>query len=91
MGIFAFWAKTNRHSLSKGTFLHIEIPKLPEESSRFFVIQAQGHPFVIETPDNQCVFVSSEKHVREIDTAAHNALSLHAASKQVEFIPPQFI
>lgn len=91
MEIFACWAKTNRQSLSKSTFpSHWNFPRLPrrEEGSRFLLLlQAQGHPFVIETPDNRCVFVSSEKHIREIDTASPNALSLYGASAQVRIYP----
>lgn len=45
--------------------------------------QAMGQPFEVFAPDNRYVFVSSTKHISEIDSAPDTVLSLQAASKQV--------
>ncbi|KAL1983251.1 hypothetical protein VTN96DRAFT_349 [Rasamsonia emersonii] len=43
---------------------------------------AKGQPFEILTPDTRYIFVSSQKHIREIDSAPYTVLSLQAASRQ---------
>ncbi|KAI0502862.1 cytochrome P450 [Xylaria bambusicola] len=45
--------------------------------------KANGQPFEVLTPDNRCVFVTSAKHIKELDTAPDTVLSLQAASKQM--------
>ncbi|OTA90309.1 hypothetical protein M434DRAFT_390630, partial [Hypoxylon sp. CO27-5] len=45
--------------------------------------QAKGEPFEVLAPDTRYVFVSSEKHINELDTAPDTVLSLQAASKQM--------
>ncbi|KAI2470639.1 cytochrome P450 [Annulohypoxylon bovei var. microspora] len=44
---------------------------------------AKGEPFEVLAPDTRYVFVSSEKHINELDTAPDTVLSLQAASKQM--------
>ncbi|KAI1121769.1 cytochrome P450 [Nemania abortiva] len=44
---------------------------------------AHNEPFEIFAPDNRYVFVSSEKHIKEVDSAPDTVLSLQAASKQM--------
>ncbi|KAL1962096.1 hypothetical protein VTN77DRAFT_563 [Rasamsonia byssochlamydoides] len=44
---------------------------------------AKGQPFEIFAPDNRYVFVSSTKHIKEVDSAPDTVLSLQAASKQI--------
>ncbi|KAG8158165.1 hypothetical protein KVR01_011926 [Diaporthe batatas] len=45
--------------------------------------KANGDPFEINAPDNRYIFVSSPKHIKELDSAPESVLSLHAASKQL--------
>ncbi|KAI7779164.1 hypothetical protein LA080_001236 [Diaporthe eres] len=45
--------------------------------------KADGNPFEINAPDNRYVFVSSTKHIKELDSAPDTVLSLQAASKQM--------
>ncbi|KAI0409850.1 cytochrome P450 [Xylaria palmicola] len=45
--------------------------------------KSNGGPFEILAPDSRYIFVSSPKHIREVDTAADDVLSLHAASNQM--------
>ncbi|CAH0025296.1 unnamed protein product, partial [Clonostachys rhizophaga] len=40
-------------------------------------------PFEVLAPDNRYVFISSPKHIKELDTAPDTVLSLQAASKQM--------
>ena len=44
---------------------------------------SNGKPYEILAPDTRYVFVSSPKHIRELDVAPDTMLSLQAASKQV--------
>lgn len=46
--------------------------------------QAQGQPFSLSSPDAKFVFISSPAHLKEINRAHDDELSLHAASKQVQ-------
>ncbi|KAH8688014.1 cytochrome P450 [Tricladium varicosporioides] len=45
--------------------------------------KANGGSFEVFAPDNRYVFVSSIKHIKELDTAPDTVLSLQAASKQM--------
>jgi hypothetical protein len=45
--------------------------------------QSHGQPFEVFAPDNRYVFVSSPKHIKELDKAPDTVLSLQAASKQM--------
>ncbi|TRX87807.1 hypothetical protein FHL15_011300 [Xylaria flabelliformis] len=45
--------------------------------------QANGQPFEVLAPDNRYVFVTSAKHIKEVDSAPDTVLSLQAASKQM--------
>ncbi|TGO61264.1 hypothetical protein BOTNAR_0131g00100 [Botryotinia narcissicola] len=45
--------------------------------------KANGEPFEILAPDNRYVFVSSQKHIGELNNAPDTVLSLQAASKQM--------
>ncbi|KAI1822652.1 cytochrome P450 [Xylaria intraflava] len=45
--------------------------------------RANGQPFEVLAPDNRYVFVTTEKHIKEIDSAPDTVLSLQAASKQM--------
>ncbi|EHK99466.1 hypothetical protein M7I_4623 [Glarea lozoyensis 74030] len=45
--------------------------------------KAGGKPFEVLAPDNRYVFVSSLKHIKELDSAPDTVLSLQAASKQM--------
>ncbi|KAL8786220.1 MAG: hypothetical protein Q9213_002909 [Squamulea squamosa] len=44
---------------------------------------AHGEPFVIPTPSNRHILVSSEKDVKELSEAPVDQLSLHAVAKEV--------
>ncbi|KAF7506029.1 hypothetical protein GJ744_012276 [Endocarpon pusillum] len=44
---------------------------------------ARGSPFEVFAPDNRYVFVSSSKHIKEIDSASPEILSLFTATKQM--------
>ncbi|RYP36696.1 hypothetical protein DL767_003258 [Monosporascus sp. MG133] len=44
---------------------------------------ASGQPYEVQTPDTRYVFVSSPKHIEEIDQAPDSVLSLQAASKHM--------
>ncbi|KAL8778241.1 MAG: hypothetical protein Q9194_002113 [Teloschistes cf. exilis] len=48
--------------------------------------QAQGAPFEIFVPENRYLFVSSAKHINEVDTAPDSVLSLQAAAKQACYV-----
>ncbi len=50
--------------------------------------QSNGHPFEVLAPDSRYVFVSSPEHIKEVETAPENVLSLYAASQQV--LQPQY-
>jgi cytochrome P450 len=45
--------------------------------------ESKGRPFEVFAPDNRYVFVSSQKHIKELDSAPDTVLSLQAASKQM--------
>ncbi|KAH7310888.1 cytochrome P450 [Stachybotrys elegans] len=45
--------------------------------------KSNGQPYEVYAPDNRYVFVSSPKHIKELDTAPDTVLSLQAASKQM--------
>ncbi|KAL3462038.1 cytochrome P450 [Aspergillus heterothallicus] len=45
--------------------------------------QSHNEPFEVLAPDSRYVFISSEKHVRELDAAPDTVLSLQAASRQM--------
>ncbi|RYP07681.1 hypothetical protein DL764_002365 [Monosporascus ibericus] len=45
--------------------------------------KASGQPYEVQTPDTRYVFVSSPKHIEEIDQAPDSILSLQAASKHM--------
>ncbi|CEL06473.1 hypothetical protein ASPCAL09650 [Aspergillus calidoustus] len=50
--------------------------------------EAKDGSFEVLAPDKRYVFVSSSKHLRELDTAPDTVLSLQAASKQM--LQPQY-
>ncbi|KAI0809677.1 cytochrome P450 [Xylaria sp. FL0064] len=50
--------------------------------------KSNGRPFEILAPDNRYVFVTSAKHIKELDSAPDTVLSLQAASKQM--LQPHF-
>ncbi|EGD92510.1 hypothetical protein TESG_00083 [Trichophyton tonsurans CBS 112818] len=45
--------------------------------------KAKGSPYEVLAPDARYVFVSSAEHIKEIDAASDNVLSLQAAAKQM--------
>ncbi|KAI9155657.1 Ent-kaurene oxidase [Paramyrothecium foliicola] len=45
--------------------------------------ESKGQPYEVFAPDNRYVFVSSPKHIKELDQAPDTVLSLQAASKQM--------
>jgi len=45
--------------------------------------KSQGNPFIIQTPERKTIMVSSKQHIRELDKAPRNKLSLHAVAKEV--------
>lgn len=45
-------------------------------------IQSVGGPFIVMTPTNLHVLVSSEKHIKELVDAPAVHLSLHAVAKE---------
>ncbi|EZF23054.1 hypothetical protein H112_04207 [Trichophyton rubrum D6] len=45
--------------------------------------KAKGSPYEVLAPDARYVFVSSAEHIKEIDAASDNILSLQAAAKQM--------
>ncbi|KAF4633231.1 hypothetical protein G7Y89_g4888 [Cudoniella acicularis] len=45
--------------------------------------KSNGEAFEVFAPDNRYVFVSSPKHIKELDSAPDTVLSLQAASKQM--------
>jgi len=45
--------------------------------------ESQGKPFIIQTPERKTIMVSSMQHIRELDKAQRNKLSLHAVAKEV--------
>ncbi|KAI1775359.1 cytochrome P450 [Hypoxylon cercidicola] len=45
--------------------------------------RANGEAYEVLAPDSRYVFVSSEKHIKELDSAPDTVLSLQAASKQM--------
>lgn len=51
------------------------------------LLQAHGHPFVVPTPGNRHVLVSSEKDIKELSEAPVDELSLHAVAKEVRRRP----
>ncbi|CAG8981795.1 hypothetical protein HYALB_00004738 [Hymenoscyphus albidus] len=46
-------------------------------------MQANGNPFEVFVPENRYLFVSSAKHIKEVDAATDDVLSLQAAAKQL--------
>jgi hypothetical protein len=52
------------------------------------VEQSSGQPFEVLAPDSRYVFVSSPEHIKEVETAPEDVLSLYAASQQV--LQPQY-
>ncbi|CAG8958655.1 hypothetical protein HYFRA_00011496 [Hymenoscyphus fraxineus] len=50
--------------------------------------KAGGQPFEVFAPDNRYVFVSSPKHIEELDRAPSSVLSMEAATKQM--LQPQY-
>ncbi|KAK8001020.1 hypothetical protein PG991_013242, partial [Apiospora marii] len=44
---------------------------------------ANGEPYEVLAPDTRYVFVTSQKHIKELDSAPDTVLSLQAASKQM--------
>ncbi|KAI1207930.1 cytochrome P450 [Annulohypoxylon truncatum] len=50
--------------------------------------KANGNPFEVFSPENRYVFVSSRKHIKELDSAPDTVLSLQAASK--EMLQPKY-
>lgn len=46
--------------------------------------QAHGEPFVVPTPTNRHILVSSEQDVKELSEAPVDQLSLHAVAKEVD-------
>ena len=55
------------------------------EKLRLTLVEANRTPFEVLTPENRYVFVSSAKHIREVDAAPDSVLSLQAAAKQVSY------
>ncbi|KAI3317916.1 cytochrome P450 [Xylariaceae sp. AK1471] len=51
-------------------------------------IKSNGNPFEVRSPENRYVFVSSDKHIKELDSAPDTVLSLQAASK--EMLQPKY-
>ncbi|EEQ30552.1 conserved hypothetical protein [Microsporum canis CBS 113480] len=45
--------------------------------------RAKGAPYEVLAPDVRCIVVSSANHIKEIDAAPDNVLSLQAAAKQM--------
>ncbi|KAI3324417.1 cytochrome P450 [Xylariaceae sp. AK1471] len=45
--------------------------------------QAKGQPYEVPTPDTRYVFVSSPKHIEELDQAPDTVLSLQAAARHM--------
>lgn len=45
--------------------------------------QVKGKPFVIQTPGKQHGMVTSQSHIKELNGAPLDALSLHAVAKDV--------
>ncbi|KAI2466919.1 cytochrome P450 [Annulohypoxylon bovei var. microspora] len=45
--------------------------------------KSHGSPYEVLAPDSRYVFVSSSKHIKELDSAPDTVLSLQAASKQM--------
>lgn len=45
--------------------------------------QSHGKPFEIQSPDTRMVFVSSPKHIKELDSTSDTILSLNGAAKHV--------
>lgn len=45
--------------------------------------QSDGEPFEVLSPDVRFTFVSDAKHIKELDAAPGNVLSLYAAAKHV--------
>ncbi|KAL8646340.1 MAG: hypothetical protein Q9226_006901 [Calogaya cf. arnoldii] len=45
--------------------------------------KAKGAPFEVFVPENRYLFISSAKHIKEVDTAPDSVLSLQAAAKQM--------
>ena len=45
--------------------------------------QARGAPFAIPSVSEYQIFVSSERHIREVDESSEAFLSLHAAMEDV--------
>ena len=45
--------------------------------------KAKGKPFTIQTLGNQLILVTSERHIKELDRAPPDQLSLHAFAKEV--------
>ncbi|KAI0481793.1 cytochrome P450 [Xylaria cf. heliscus] len=50
--------------------------------------KSNGNPFEVLSPENRYVFVSSQKHIKELDSAPDTVLSLQAASK--EMLQPKY-
>lgn len=59
--------------------LHSSIGCIVSRSAK----QSNGTPFEIFAPDARMVFVSSPKHVKELDNAPDTVLSLNGAAKHV--------
>ena len=45
--------------------------------------QSRGEPFEVLAPDTRMVFVSSPKHIRELNNAPDDVLSLNGAAKHM--------
>ena len=45
--------------------------------------EARGRPFVVHTPSNQLVLISSQQHIRELNKAPSSQMSLHAVAKEL--------
>ena len=48
--------------------------------------QADGTPFIVETPKNKHVIVTSLHHVKELAHGSPRQLSLHAIGKEVSLV-----
>lgn len=46
-------------------------------------VKSNGEPYEVLAPDGRYIFVSSPKHIKELDSAPDTILSLQAAAKQM--------
>lgn len=51
--------------------------------SELITAKVANVPFVLPTPENHYIHVSSERHIKELSEAPEDRLSLHALAKDV--------